>query len=93
LRELPERDPVAARHVLDVAVDRIVETKLRQVGLPEAGAEWVSIADATGRRERIKADDILSRRPEKISIMPANLVDAMTVRELRDLVEYLVRRE
>ncbi|HEX8913593.1 MAG TPA: PVC-type heme-binding CxxCH protein [Humisphaera sp.] len=64
-------------------------TSVTGVGLPEPGASFVSVADATGKRHRIKADDIESRRTQKLSIMPEGLGETMTVSEFRDLVAYL----
>lgn len=82
-----------SKEVAPLFVSTVVELKngdtISGVGLPEAGSNWVSIGDASGKRHRINADDIVSRRPEKLSVMPDGLADTMTVAEFQDLVAYL----
>jgi putative membrane-bound dehydrogenase-like protein len=58
-------------------------------GLEDVGADFVQVRDATGKALKIRQDDIVARRQEKISVMPANLPEGMTVREFRDVVEFL----
>ncbi|QOV89334.1 PVC-type heme-binding CxxCH protein [Humisphaera borealis] len=84
-----------SKEIAPLYVSSIIELKngdtISGVGLNEAGAAYVAIADATGKRHRIKAEDIVSRREEKISVMPEGLVDTMSVQEFRDLLAYLRR--
>jgi putative membrane-bound dehydrogenase-like protein len=46
-------------------------------------------ADSTGATFTIKPAEIADRRPQATSIMPEDLVHAMTIEELRDLVAFL----
>jgi putative membrane-bound dehydrogenase-like protein len=50
-------------------------------------------ADSQGRLTTVKADEIAERKPQTTSIMPDNLIQAMTLQELRDLVAFLWRRK
>lgn len=84
-----------SKEIAPLYVSAILELKngdtLSGVSLNEAGANWISLADATGKRHRIKSDDVVSRREEKISVMPEGLLDSMSVREFQDLMAYLRR--
>jgi putative heme-binding domain-containing protein len=86
-----------SKEVAPLYVSTVVELKngdtISGVGLPEPGANWVSLADASGKRHRINADDVVSRRPEKLSVMPEGLAESMTTAEFRDLVAYLEGRK
>lgn len=86
-----------SKEVAPLYVSIVIELKngdtISGVGLPEPGAAYVSIADASGKRIRVKAEDIASRRTEKVSVMPEGLVETLTVREFRDLVAYLASRQ
>ena len=68
-------------------------TTVTGVGLEDSGADSVQFRDATGKLVKVKADQIVSRRAEKISLMPANLVDGLTVEEFRDLLAFLESRK
>jgi putative heme-binding domain-containing protein len=59
------------------------------VGLDEFGPRGLRLTDATGKLVQVDAADVVSRRLDKVSLMPDNLADALTRRELRDLVEFL----
>ncbi len=48
-------------------------------------------ADSQGRRIPVKSGDIAERKPQTISIMPAELPRAMTKQEMRDLLAFLLR--
>jgi putative membrane-bound dehydrogenase-like protein len=82
-----------SKEVAPLYVSNVIELAngdtISGVGLPEAGAAFVSIADSSGKRVRIKAEDIVSRRTEKVSVMPDSLVENLTVREFQDLVAFL----
>ena len=84
-----------SKEIAPLYVPVVVELKDGRTlsGIPqnEAGAGNFAIADATGQKIRINADDIVSRRPEKISIMPEGMAETMTVREFQDLVAYLAQ--
>jgi putative membrane-bound dehydrogenase-like protein len=45
--------------------------------------------DPNGQRFEVRPEDVESRKPATTSIMPAELVDAMTDQEFRDLLAYL----
>ena len=45
--------------------------------------------DPNGNRFEVRPEDVEDRKPAKTSIMPAELVDAMTDQEFRDLVAFL----
>ena len=49
-------------------------------------------ADSQGRRIQVKSSDIAERKPQTISIMPADLAHTMTKQEMRDLLAFLLRR-
>jgi putative membrane-bound dehydrogenase-like protein len=51
----------------------------------------VTLADAQGRLRQIVVSDIEDRRAQPQSIMPENLIDQVTRREFRDLIEFLSR--
>ncbi len=59
------------------------------VGLEEDAHGNLTVTDSTGTLVSVKAEDVASRRMEKISIMPENLPDALTREEFRDLVAFL----
>jgi putative heme-binding domain-containing protein len=59
------------------------------VGLDEVGARGIRLTDATGKLVQVDVADVISRRLDKVSLMPDNLADALTRREFRDLVEFL----
>jgi putative membrane-bound dehydrogenase-like protein len=63
------------------------------VGLDEVGARGIRLTDATGKLVQVDVADVISRRLEKVSLMPDNLADALTRREFRDLVEFLAERK
>ena len=48
--------------------------------------------DSQGRRIAVKSDEIAERKPQTTSIMPEELVTAMTIQEFRDLLAFLGRR-
>jgi putative heme-binding domain-containing protein len=48
--------------------------------------------DSEGRRIAVKPDEIAERKLQKSSIMPEDLVNTMTVQEMRDLIAFLSRR-
>jgi putative membrane-bound dehydrogenase-like protein len=48
-----------------------------------------AFVDANGQQFEVRPEDIENRKPAKTSIMPAELVDAMTDQEFRDLVAFL----
>ena len=50
-------------------------------------------ADAQGRMIAAKHEEIAERKPQSTSIMPDNLVQAMTIQEFRDLVAFLCQRK
>ena len=62
LRELPERDPVAARHALDVAVDRIVETKLALVRQHQDGSDHERLGVAADAHGEVRGHRLAARR-------------------------------
>jgi putative heme-binding domain-containing protein len=47
------------------------------------------LGDSDGKTTELKTHEIEERRPVQTSVMPANLVDRMTVQEWRDLLAYL----
>ncbi len=63
------------------------------VGLEEVGANAITLRDAAGKLVKVSASDVVSRRLEKLSIMPEGLPDAMTPGEFRDVVEFLSRQK
>jgi putative membrane-bound dehydrogenase-like protein len=48
-------------------------------------------ADSKGRRIVVKTGDIAERKPQTVSIMPADLPRTMTTQEMRDLLAFLSR--
>lgn len=48
-----------------------------------------AFVDANGQQFEVRPEDVEDRKPAKASIMPAELVDAMTDQEFRDLVAFL----
>ncbi len=44
---------------------------------------------ADGRQLELRTADVEQREPSPLSIMPANLIDQLTVSELRDLLAFL----
>ena len=62
LRELPERDPVAAWHALDVAVDRIVETKLALVRQHQEGGGHERLGVAADAHVEVGGHRLVARR-------------------------------
>ena len=61
-RKLPERDLVAARHALDIAVDRVVETKLALVRQHENGRDREGLAVAADAHVEIGCHLLAGRR-------------------------------
>jgi putative heme-binding domain-containing protein len=61
--------------------------------LEQAPDGTLVFGDSEGRRIGVKPDEIAERKPQKTSIMPEDLVHAMTTQEFRDLVAFLTRRE
>ena len=61
-------------------------------GLEDVGADFVQVRDATGKATRIRQDDIVARRQEKVWSC-RRTCRGLTVREFRDLVEFLARAE
>lgn len=47
------------------------------------------VGDAEGKLAEIKTIDIVTRVPQKVSVMPDKLADRMTLQELRDLIAFL----
>jgi putative heme-binding domain-containing protein len=52
-------------------------------------ADELAIKDQTGIVTRVKKAEVTRREPQKSSLMPAGLAQAMTKQELVDLIEYL----
>ena len=52
----------------------------------------LAFADSKGRRIVVKTGDIAERKPQTISIMPADLPRTMTTQEMRDLLAFLARK-
>ena len=86
-----------SKEIAPLYVSMVLELKdgttLSGIGVDSGGAENVQVRDATGKVTKVKADEIVSRRAEKISIMPDNLIDGLTVREMKDLVAYLAQQK
>ena len=62
--------------------------------LPKGGDDGVEVyADASGRRYKIKSEEIEFRKSSEISIMPAGLEKSLTIEDLRDLVTFLTEGE
>jgi putative heme-binding domain-containing protein len=49
----------------------------------------LTLVDATGRKEKYKFADLISREPLNVSLMPTGLDTMLTAQELRDLIAYL----
>lgn len=60
--------------------------------LRESPGGDVTLIDAKGKIRTVKAGEIRARKPSELSLMPAKLWEAMTVREFRDLVAFLESR-
>ncbi|MHC4880661.1 MAG: hypothetical protein ACYTGL_29770 [Planctomycetota bacterium] len=54
-------------------------------------SESVVIGTADGRMAELPSERIVSRQPQRSSLMPDNLVDQLTVEEFRDLLAFLIR--
>ena len=48
-----------------------------------------AFVDPNGQQFEVRPEDVEDRKPAKTSIMPAELVDALTDQEFRDLVAFL----
>jgi putative heme-binding domain-containing protein len=53
----------------------------------------VTLADAQGKQEVLRRQDIEQRVASPTSLMPANLQELMTAQEFRDLLAYLNARQ
>lgn len=71
------------------SVARTDGTVVTGVLLEESPEGALLLADSQGRKVSIKADEILERKAQAASIMPADLVKSMTVPEFRDLIAFL----
>ena len=58
--------------------------------LVEETADAVTLRDANGKDTRIDKKEIASRAKSPTSLMPADLIGAMTSADLVDLVEYML---
>src|SRR6266550_5268846 len=61
-RELPQRDLLTARHALDVAVDRVVETKLALLRQHQDGGDREGLAGAADAHGEIGCHRLAGRR-------------------------------
>lgn len=60
--------------------------------ISEAADGAQTYADVEGRQFTLRPDEISQRSPQPTSVMPAGLVQRMTVQEFRDLLAYLLQR-
>jgi hypothetical protein len=61
--------------------------------LSESPTGTTTYTDAQGRAFTVGASEVVERRPAASSLMPENLVHALTPREFRDLIAYLRRSD
>ncbi len=59
------------------------------IDLFEDNKSQLTLMDATGKKEKYKFDDLTSREPLDISLMPPALDATLTPQELRNLIAYL----
>ena len=66
------------------------ETRGLVVGLiSEDTADDVVVRDETGDEIRLKSSEVLDRRKSELSMMPGDIADTISERELADLLEFL----
>lgn len=53
-------------------------------------AASITVADSQGQLQKVTKAEIAERVPQKISLMPGNFGDILTVKDLHDLLAYLV---
>jgi len=80
-----EMAPQFVPWMLKLADERVIVGVI----VADDAAGTLTVVDNTGKAHKIKTDDIVERRAEKVSIMPDKLVEQLTVREFRDLLAFL----
>jgi putative membrane-bound dehydrogenase-like protein len=75
------------------AVARNDGTVFNGILLEQSPEGELIFADSQGHRIQVKSADIAERKPQMISIMPAELPQSMTKQEMRDLLAFLLRRK
>ena len=84
LQPSAEIDPQYHVYILDT------ETRGLVVGLiSQETAEDVVVRDESGEEIRLKPSEVLDRRQSELSMMPGDIADAISGRELADLLEFL----